>query len=466
MRKLVFIAVMSILTVIASAQDTLGISVGPMTGEITDTGAILWARATGAGTVSFEVSASGDFSDAQRTEVAVDETTDFIAEIGMTDLTPATTYSYRVSVGSVQTTGTFKTAPAPDSAAALSFTFASCIGGQGYCRPAEGWTIFETMRAQTPDFFVITGDTVYSTNACPIDRNVEGAEAPANSLAEFRSRYRYQLGDELYADFLAHTPVYVTWDDHEIADNFAGPQMATLNPTRYADGRQAFFDYWPVQQSTGDEPFRLYRDFSYGANAQFFMLDTRSYRDPIVNWDTTPRTGAPKTMVGAAQNAWLREGLSGSDSTWKFIVSSVPLGYPTGFPQPQVEGRDGWADNGEPSGYESELMSLLYFIEANDIQNVIFLSGDAHWPYALSYDPDRDGTPNFYELSASPLSAIPLAPGVVDQTFNPTVLYAEGEFQGDLFNFGQISIAEDGALIFNIIDRDGAIRYTLGLQPE
>jgi len=455
-----------LMTVIAaSAQGGASLSVGPMSGEVTSDSAVLWARADGAGTLLFEVSSNADLTDAQTLEVVLDEAGDFIAEARVGDLTADTAYYYRASIGASSASGTFTTSPAPDSAAALRFTFASCIGGQGYCRPADGWKIFETMGAQSPDFFLITGDTVYSTNACPIDRNVEGAEAPANTLPEFRSRYRYQLGDTPYSDFLANTPVYVTWDDHEIADNFAGIQMSALNPERYAAGRQAFFEYWPVQENLGDEQYRLYRDFEYGAHAGFFMLDTRSYRDPIVNWDTTPRTGAPKTMLGAAQNAWLRENLLTSETTWKFIVSSVPLGYATGFPQPQVDGRDGWADNGEPSGYESELMSLLYFIEANDIENVIFLTGDSHWPYALSYDPDRDGTPNFYELSASPLSAIPLAPGVVDQTFNPTVLYAEGEFQGDLFNFGQIDINLDGALTFQIIDREGVQHYELTLQP-
>ncbi|NJL95769.1 MAG: hypothetical protein HC915_19575 [Anaerolineae bacterium] len=78
-------------------------------------------------------------------------------------------------------------------------------------------------------------------------------------------------------------------------------------------------------------------------------------------------------------------------------------------------------------------MCLLFFIETNDIENVVFLVGDTHCPYAISYDRDADGTPNFYELASSPMSAIVLAPTPVDQTFNPTVLYAEG----DQFNFGQ-----------------------------
>jgi len=449
-----------------TAQDWAIISVGPMSGEVTSISAVVWARASDAGTVTFEVADNSGFSGSKRLEVTVDEANDFIAETQIDALTPNTDYFYRASIGASTASGSFTTAPSGDSAEALRFVFASCIGGQGYCRPADGWTIFSTMKAQSPDFFLITGDTVYSTNACPVDRNVEGSEAPANTLSEFRTRYRYQLGDRLYGDFLAHTPVYVTWDDHEIGDNFSGPLAATVNPERYTAGRQAFFDYWPVQENLNDEQYRLYRDIHYGAHADLFMLDTRSYRDSIVNWDTNPRTGAPKTMLGAVQNTWLRESLLTSDATWKFIVSSVPVGYPTGFPQPQVDGRDGWADNGEPSGYESELMSLLYFIEANDIQNVVFLTGDAHWPYALSYDPDRNGTPNFYELSASPLSAIPLAPGAVDQTFNPTVLYAEGEFQGNLFNFGQIDIDADGVLTFQVIDREGVQHYELSLQPE
>ena len=112
-------------------------------------------------------------------------------------------------------------------------------------------------------------------------------------------------------------------------------------------------------------------------------------------------------------------------------------------------------------------MSLLFFLETREIHNVVFLAGDTHWPFAISYDPDRDGTPNFYEFGSSPLSAIPLAPPQnVDPTFNPTVLYAEGEFQGDLFNFGQVTVSEQGELTFNVFDWRGEERYTLTLQPE
>jgi hypothetical protein len=51
-------------------------------------------------------------------------------------------------------------------------------------------------------------------------------------------------------------------------------------------------------------------------------------------------------------------------------------------------------------------------------------------------------------------------------TFNPTVIYAEGEFRGTLFNFGQISIAEDGSLSFRIWQGDGTEKFSLTLDPQ
>jgi alkaline phosphatase D len=281
-----------------------------------------------------------------------------------------------------------------------------------------------------------------------------------------RSRYRYHLEDPHYAQFLAQTPVYVTWDDHEVINDFGGPALNAINPQLFADGQQAYFEYWPLTGSDAD-PNQIYRQIPYGAHADFFMLDTRSYRDPNVNWDPNPQTLEPKSMLGAEQFAWLQQALAGSEATWKFIVTSTPLAYPTGFPQPAVDGRDGWANLTERSGYESELMALLFYIESQDINNVVFLTADTHWPFALSYDPDRDGQPNFHEFGSSPISAIPLPPAEnLDPTFNPTVLYAEGEFMGTLFNFGQISVAEDGALTFRVIDWEGTERHSLTLQPE
>lgn len=455
MRKWVILFVLILWSVPAAAQDEVIMTHGPLSGEITSTSVVLWARANAPGTIVFTL-------DHITAEAEVTEATDFIAEVTISALEPDTEYSFTVHIQGSDAeprAGSFHTAP--EDASPIRFTFGACLGGQGYCRnPETGWDIFNVMNEQAPDFFLMVGDGIYADSACPADTNIPGAEEVATELTGFRDRYKYHLEDEAYANFLAQTPIYVTWDDHEIMDNFAAVTLNAVNPQMYADGRQAFFEYWPITEG------EIYRSFDYGNHAEFFLLDTRSYRNPIVNWDTNPVNGAPKTMLGENQINWLRESLSASDATWKFVVTSVPLSYPTGFPQPQVDGRDGWANAGDRSGYETELMSLLYFIEANDVENVVFLTADTHWPFAISYDPDRDGNVNFYEFGSSPLSALTLPPATIDQTFNPMVMYSEGEFAGTLFNFGMIDIDADGNLTFTVLDREGTIRYAVSIPPQ
>jgi alkaline phosphatase D len=465
MRKiLVSLIIFATMGGIVRAQSNAAVTHGPIIGEVTDSSVLLWARGNTAGSLLFEVSENPEFgSDISSAAVEVGESSDFTGQVLVEGLLPAQLYFFRVSLdGGEAAVGQFRTAPASDDDAAFSFVMGGDIGGQGFCRtPEDGWPIFETVLAQQADFFLLIGDSIYADTGCPSDegQNVPGAEEPARDLDGYRGRYRYHLEDAFYAALLAQTPTIVTWDDHEIVDNFGGPELVAVNAAWYEQGRQAFLEYWPLPES-------IHRQVTYGAHADFFVLDLRSFRDPLVNWDPSPVTGVHKTMLGAEQFAWLQGALEESDATWKFIVTSVPLAYPTGFPQPQVDGRDGWANGSDASGYETELMRLLFFIESHNIENVVFLAGDTHFPYAIAYDPDLDGAPNFYEFNATPLAAITLPPATVDQTFNPEVLYAEGEFMGGLYNFGQVSVAGNGDLTFRVIDAEGGERYSITIAPE
>ena len=444
---------------------------GPMSGEVLSDTAVLWVRGNQAGTVEFQLAQDAEFAEVViSTTVEISEAVDFIGKVQIDGLEPGTDYLFQATLAvsdtvSAPVQGYFQTAP--DDATGFDFVFGACLGGQGYCRdPETGWEIFNVMVAESPDFFVFTGDTIYVDSVCPVPENVPGAEEITRNLDGFRSRYKYHLEDAHYANFLAQTPVYATWDDHEVIDDFGGPTLSEINPQMFADGGQAFFDYWPLQ-AQADGTQQIYRSIPYGEHAEFILLDTRSYRDPNVDWDPNPRTVTPKTMLGEAQYAWLQATLANSTATWKFIVTSVPLSYPTGFPQPEVDGRDSWANYTEKSGYETELLSLIFFIESQGIENVAFLTGDTHWPFALSYDPDRNGEANFYEFGSSPISAITLPPvETPDPTLNPTVMYAEGEFAGTLFNFGHVVIDDDGNLTFRIVDGEGEERYSVTLEPE
>jgi hypothetical protein len=118
----------------------------------------------------------------------------------------------------------------------------------------------------------------------------------------------------------------------------------------------------------------------------------------------------------------------------------------------------------------------MKFIDDHDIDNVVFVTTDAHFPAILKYNADvnRDGdSVNVYEIVCGPLSAIPFGiPGIplpkFDPTFQPTILYVDG----GIFNFAYFKINKDSDglmhLTTSIIGEDGHPRYgsVIDLAPN
>jgi len=93
------------------------------------------------------------------------------------------------------------------------------------------------------------------------------------------------------------------------------------------------------------------------------------------------------------------------------------------------------------------------------VKNILFITGDVHFPYLISYDPFSKGTPFCYEAGATPFSAIPLPPSTPDDTLNPTVIWSEGEFAKGPMNFGYIQVNTDGSLKVKFIRDDGYVMF-------
>jgi alkaline phosphatase D len=204
-------------------------------------------------------------------------------------------------------------------------------------------------------------------------------------------------------------------------------------------------EYWPIAEHV-DEPHRLYRSFRYGADLELFILDTRQYRSR----DTDP-DGPVKTMLGAAQLKWLLDALGNSTATWKVIATSVPLSVPKGG----AGYSDGWATGPNAPGFERERQVLVDAIVQRRMKNVVFLGGDVHYVQANAYDPDRDGTIDFHEFVAGPLSARPGRQTPASDTLHPTRLVNEGGYQ----NFGLVRITKT-SLEVTVVDETGATRFT------
>jgi alkaline phosphatase D len=418
--------------------------------EVRSTAAILWARAARPGAVTIEVGAVG--GDAPRTlsEQAA-AARDLIVQVPLDGLAPATRHRYQVAQGGERVAGAFTTAPAPDEPARVTFLWSGDLGGGGLCRPAGGeYRIFRAMMRRAADFFVFAGDTTYADVACNKPDTVPGANFRATTLADFRARHRYNREDPAVQAFLRQTPVYATWDDHEVKNNFAG----TTEPLMPV-GRQAFLDYWPM--AAGDDPARLYRSVRWGQLLEMFILDTRQYRS-----DNRVPDSSRKTMLGADQRRWVLEAVPASTATWKVVVSSVTLSVPTGRP----ERRDGWSNANilglspeSGTGFVTERDAILLEFRRRGVRNLVVVAADVHHAEIIRHQPYRDW--EFHEFIAGPLSALRGRPRPLDDRLGPRTLFA----QGGLFNCGEVSI-EPTRLTVRILDEHGAVLFTHTIAPE
>lgn len=448
-----------------NASLELRLTHGVASGDVSSTGAIVWARANKPARMVVEVATNPGFRRGRRFAAGIaGPATDYTVSFRVRKLRPATRHHYRIwfsdlaepSVRTPAVTGTFKTAPAPDRRASVRIAFSGDVGSSNYCRHAEyGYPIFHYIGRRRPDFFVSLGDLIYADSGCSAQGPDRWRNLPAHfATVDDRSldwtdrqrvqdvyfdHWRYTRADKQLIAFLANTPIYSVWDDHEVINDFGARWDAWLRdperrgfPNLVAAGRNAFFSYGVLGRRKRD-PNRQYRSFTWGRDLKLLLTDTRSYRSRNDELDT-PATR--KTMLGAAQLAWLKRSLSRATATWKVVASSVSVAVPTGSNE---GGRDGWADGGTRNGFERELIDLLQFLDQRDVRNVIFIVADLHFAQATRHRRDYDGDGDalvFHELVAGPLNARTWHPYWLDQTTNPTALYGEGDF----FNFGFLQV--------------------------
>jgi len=464
---------------------------GVSAGEVTESSAVIWSRYHRAATMIVAYTPATGVAELQEVRVRNSADDDFTAQVTLTNLEPDTRYRYAVSFRSggkrsKRVAGTFRTAPAATVARDVTLLFSGDLAGQRYCRrQGVGYRIFEPMARLQADFFVANGDMIYADNDCPengiepgwknIPANFPGVGNPsvdwldAEVVAEvFNAHWRYNREDEHFRAFLASTPVYVQWDDHEVINDFGAPWASyPPQPERagfanvVAAGRKSLFDYHPITRHPS-EPDRIYRSFRWGQHVELFILDARSYRSLNADKDTHE-----KTMLGDQQLAWIKDALVTSDATWKIVSSDVPLSVPTGSQAGQY-GHDAFAGSDTVPGFEKELAGLLKSLDAANVNNIVFIATDVHSAAQVRYTGDYDGDGDalsFHELIAGPLSAIRGRGIGVDPTFGPTKLYGEGGF----FNFATVRV-ESGAnarLRADVRDEMGMIRpgSELVLEP-
>ncbi|MFD6167662.1 alkaline phosphatase D family protein [Streptomyces coeruleorubidus] len=291
-------------------------------------------------------------------------------------LRPDRTYWYRFRTsGQLSPTGRTRTAPDPySSGGSLRMALASCQNWQhGYFTP------YADMLDQDPDVVVFVGDYIYeSTPSATALRRHEGSGEPF-SLVQYRNRYAQYRTDPDLAAMHGHAPFVVSFDDHEVDNDFAGeiPQDPDKQPhdafvARLTAAYQAFYEHMPVRATAvpNGPHIRMYRRLEFGRLARLNVLDTRQYRSD----QAASQAGAQDpslTMLGARQKQWLLNGLQGSPARWNLIASQIMMAET----DLQVgEGKlwfyDAW------DGYQAERNRFLQ--EFKKVRNPVVLSGDRH----------------------------------------------------------------------------------------
>jgi alkaline phosphatase D len=463
----------------SAAHDAPVVTHGVVVGDVTDDSAVIWSRASRAATLRVTVQGAPH---RQPGPVPVDAGDDFTGQVRVEGLAAGRTYRYRVRFDNGPVvTGAFSTAPAAGDRVAVRLAFGGDVAGQNVCRDAaEGFPIADTIRRWQPDVFVGLGDMIYADNACdPVGRygntQVPGGFGPAADLPGFWAHWRYNRADIALQRLLASVAYVGVWDDHEVVNDF-GPLHDTRSTPPYTPGVHllpiglgAFLDYTPISSAL-ESPGRLYRSLRWGRHLELFVLDTRSNRDANSAVDGAL---APKTMLGREQLAWLNDRLAASNATWKVVVSSVPISIPTGFPP--ENGRDGWANFDQATGFEHELLGILRGAAARG-DRTIWITTDVHFAEAFRYRPFADH-PGFvvHELATGPLNAGIFPIPDVDPTLSPEVLKFYGPPTAGAvttwaeakrwFNFGTLEVAPDGSLTLGIVNTAGDTVFALELGP-
>lgn len=388
-------------------------TLGVASGEPMPEGVVLWTRlapdplavdGTGgmprrAVPVRWEVAEDERFARIVRrgTEVTRPETGHSVhAEVE--GLRPAREYFYRFRTqGEVSAVGRTRTAPAPGSIAPLRMGFASCsMYEHGY------FTAYRHMAEDDLDLIVHLGDYIYeyapSEYRSPTGNIRRFSNGHIFTLGDYRVRHaQYRTDPDLQAAHAA-APWIVTWDDHEVDNNWADEvpeadgQTVEAFLSRRAAAFQAYWEHMPLRRSSypaGIE-LQLYRRLAWGSLASFHVLDTRQYRSDQACGDRTrtnceARLDPGRTLTGDAQERWLLDGLGRSTATWDVLAQQVVFSQRDFEAGPvQRFSMDAW------DGYRASRDRVMEGIVARGGLNPVVLTGDVHVNYAAELKQDFD----------------------------------------------------------------------------
>ncbi len=436
MRKiLTFLLALSFITTIFAQKEIL--QSGPMVGYSQMREVAIWVQTNETAVVQFVYWDKNNPGEKFETDIVTTNEDNFhMTTLIADEVAPGVEYEYQLMINGeavdlgyrteFQTQKLWQWREDPPS---FSFGIGSCayINEPVYDRPGEPYggdhQMFTTIYEKDPDFFVWMGDNSYLR------------EVDWYSRTGILKRFTHDRSFDLLQPMLGSMHHYATWDDHDYGPNNSDRSYIAKDLTREA------FELWWANPSYGvygaEEGITTYFEW---ADCAFFLMDDRTYRSP------ENRQSGKKEMLGEGQVEWLIDALTSSRAPFKFIVMGSTALNP-------LKGGENWEQFPEEKGY------LLDMIDAEDIDGVIFLTGDIHRGELSKLERWRNYP--LYEITSSPLSA-----GV--SSFDKNPIRVEGTLVQER-NFAYFEISgprKNRTLKVTMINADGEGKWSYSINEN
>jgi alkaline phosphatase D len=375
--------------------------------------------------------------------------------VNVTGLQPGRWYFYRFLLGdAVSPVGRTRTAPSTGSMPdMLKLAVASCQHWEFGSYAAHRY-----IAEAAPDLVAFLGDYIYEWGSFrrqhpqPGERIVRQNES--FDLASYRQRYaQYKTDPDLQAAHLA-APWIVTWDDHEVANDYGGDhdeRLSTDFAARRAAAYQAFYEHMPLRlpPPRSFATLRMFQRVDWGRLARFHVLDDRQYRayqacprkDRGGSNSVGPRAcptllDPSRSMLGLEQEAWLEDGLTSSKARWNILAQQTLMAQSTQVPILGSDGGRFWTDGWD--GYPAARRRLFDTLVSSRATNPLVLGGDVHTFYASELRADfsrpasRDNPPIATEFVGTSVtsSSRPQERTAQYVAMNPHIKYGRSDRRG------------------------------------
>lgn len=409
---------------------TVDITHGPLVGGVTESSVDIMARTNQATSLQVKYDIDVDVSDGLLSgSVPTVPASDFTGHILLSGLSPDTLYYYQFVGVSDTTLYQFKTFPLPVDTQPFIFNVVVDLKFST-TTPAPVYTQLAT---DSPAFVLQIGDFDHQNPA------VSGATVTNWRTVIKRVIRDSVAGTTFHQEIGSRFPLVHIWDDHDYCKN-ESDKRCPYKPFAW----QSYDEFYPHYNIPSPSAGR-WHSFTYGALAEFFVLDLRSQRDPNLDPDGPEHSILDGDNLGmSGQKQWLFDSLLASTRPWKFIISSSTF-------NPLVKERDTWGN------FLTEQNELLTFIATNNIIGVILLSGDIHSGGAIGTNPLPEMSIPHTNMGNNTCTTLTGSCGVWSiGVIDPDPVIGGG--------YGRITVTTGGVLL-EAVGQDGTIRLTYGVTP-